>query len=101
MARDPNRIYKFCNQLANLWVTYCPDWRFCQLIHNVFYSQWGNDPFYLEEDEAMTKLENVLIGIQIKMKENFKRDNSEKMLISVKEYEDLIEYKNRYEGLKK
>ena len=45
MVRYPNRIYKFCNQLANLWVTYCPDWRFCQLIHNVFYSQCGNDPF--------------------------------------------------------
>lgn len=33
--RDPNRIYKFCNELANIWVTKCPDWRFGQLMMNV------------------------------------------------------------------
>ena len=30
--RDPNRIYKFCNELAAVWATNAPDLRFEQFI---------------------------------------------------------------------
>lgn len=53
--RDPNRIYKFCNELANIWVTECPDWRFGQLMSNVLgkMQSEGRDPFFPEEDEMI------------------------------------------------
>ena len=47
--RDPKRIRKFCNQLADIWESRCPDWRFGQLIMNVL----TEDPFYIEDDEMM------------------------------------------------
>lgn len=53
--RDPKRIREFCNELADIWETQCPDWRFGQLIANVF---GGGDPFYLEEDASMATLRN-------------------------------------------
>ena len=48
--RDPKRIKSFCNWLANEWEDSCPDWRFGQLIINVF-STLQIDPFFIEEDE--------------------------------------------------
>lgn len=53
--RDPNRIYKFCNQLAEIWVTKCPDWRFGQLVLNVLQSNEVDKhiPFYIEDNEMM------------------------------------------------
>ena len=53
--RDPNRIYKFCNELAAVWATNAPDLRFEQFIavvHGAIAAD-GKDPFYLEEDEIM------------------------------------------------
>ena len=52
--RDPKRIRKFCNQLATIWETQCPDWRFGQLIVNICRDQ-GNDPFYTEDDEMLER----------------------------------------------
>lgn len=53
--RDPKRIRKFLNQLADIWETYFPDLRFGQLIH-VFFA-WmntaGKEPFYIEDDEFL------------------------------------------------
>lgn len=60
--RDPKRIREFCAQLAEIWETQCPDWRFGQLISNVF----SGDPFYLEEDAAMKMIRDY-----------FKLDNKE------------------------
>jgi hypothetical protein len=54
--RDPKRIYDFCNKLAAIWATECPDWRFGQLICNVF-SATTNDPFFFEEDEMIELFE--------------------------------------------
>ena len=51
--RDPKRIDKFCNQLADIWKK-VPDWRFGQLMYN-FICETG-DPFYWEEDECLEKL---------------------------------------------
>ena len=54
--RDPNRIYKFCNELATIW-SEVPDWRFGQLICNVF-GEFERDPFFYEEDEMMKLFED-------------------------------------------
>ena len=53
--RNPNRIYKFCNELATIWHDNCPDWRFGQLMSNVLCSMAaeGRDPFFPEEDEMI------------------------------------------------
>lgn len=53
--RDPNRIRKFCEELASIWEIKCPDWRFGQLIVNIF---GDRDPFYMEDDAAMQKIRN-------------------------------------------
>ena len=50
--RDPKRIDDFCNALATLWKTECPDWRFGQLVCNVF-GTFKFDPWWLEEDEML------------------------------------------------
>ena len=47
--RDPKRIRKFCNELADIWEEKCPDWRFGQLLVNVI----DRDPWFLEEDDMM------------------------------------------------
>jgi hypothetical protein len=53
--RDPKRIRKFCNELADVWETYASDWRFGQLMMNVLgeMQSGGRDPFFPEEDEMM------------------------------------------------
>lgn len=53
--RDINRIRRFCNELATIWETQCPDWRFSQLVLNVMESGEMKNaiPFYVEDDEMM------------------------------------------------
>lgn len=53
--RDPKRIRKFCNQLADIWESQCPDWRFGQLVNNVMSSGELAKlvSFYIEDDEMM------------------------------------------------
>lgn len=50
--RDISRIDKFCKELADIWKTNCPDWRFGQFIVNVF-GTFDKDPFFPEEDEMI------------------------------------------------
>lgn len=58
--RDPKRIRKFCNRLATAWEMH-PDWRFGQLMSNVFayIQEDGKDPFFLEEEEMIRYIERV------------------------------------------
>lgn len=51
--RDPKRIKKFCDELAEIWESQCPDWRFAQLMCNVL-SSVGYDPFYFEDNKMMS-----------------------------------------------
>lgn len=53
--RNVNRIYEFCNQLATVWATKCPDWRFGQMMSNVLgkMQSEGRDIFFPEEKEMM------------------------------------------------
>lgn len=50
--RDTKRIKKFCDELAEIWESQCPDWRFGQLVVNVVGSM-PRDPFFVEEEEMM------------------------------------------------
>lgn len=52
--RDVKRIKKFCDELALVWENNCPDWRFGQMICNVFGEMAMEcDPFFPEEDEMI------------------------------------------------
>lgn len=53
--RDINRIDKFCQRLAKVWKK-VPDWRFGQLITNVF-GTLENDAFFPEDDEMIETFE--------------------------------------------
>lgn len=55
--RNPDRIDVFCNKLAEIWKTKCPDWRFGQLTMNV-YGSMDVDPFFPEENEMIQIIEN-------------------------------------------
>lgn len=50
--RDKKRIKPFMEELARIWETKCPDWRFGQLMSNVLNSL-PRDPFFYEEDEML------------------------------------------------
>ena len=52
--RDVNRIQPFCKRVGEIWAKNCPDWRFGQLIVNVF---GGTDPFFLSEEDFIKALE--------------------------------------------
>lgn len=51
--RDPNRLYSFYDELRKLHMTYAPDWRFGQMIMNIFCTR---DIFYMEEDEVLEEV---------------------------------------------
>lgn len=57
-TRDPRRIDEFCRMIAYYWHM-VPDWRFGQLISNVF-GQYaldtGRDIFFPEDDELLDYL---------------------------------------------
>ena len=58
--RDIKRIRKFCNELAGIWEENVPQWRFGQLICNVFgqMAADGRDPFFPEENEMIDYFKN-------------------------------------------
>ena len=53
MARNPNRLYNFYGELTRIHMTYVPDWRFGQMMVNIFGTQ---DIFYLEEDDVLKRV---------------------------------------------
>ena len=57
--RDPNRLYSFYDELRKLHMTYEPDWRFSQMIMNVF---GQTDIFYIEEDEVLKRIKEYFEG---------------------------------------
>lgn len=56
--RDPKRIKKFLDRLGSLWEL-VPDWRFGQLVNNL-QNYLDDDLFYLEEDQFLLKLWEML-----------------------------------------
>lgn len=55
--RNPERIDKFCSELAEVWKSEACDLRFIQLVKCVC-SKIPKDPFYVEEDEMMEYIKN-------------------------------------------
>ncbi len=55
--RNKERIDEFCNKLAELWKENAQDWRFGQLIVNVF-GTLKRDPWFYEEEEMMKVFED-------------------------------------------
>lgn len=48
--RDPKRIHKYCNEIEKAWTRF-PDWRFGQLIANIFGEELkGRDLFFVEDN---------------------------------------------------
>ena len=60
--RNIDRIYPFCYRLAELWMRYCPDWRFTQLIDNI-QSYYQSDLFYVEDADLMEKIEKCFVNV--------------------------------------
>ena len=58
--RDPKRIDPFCEKLAEVWKRF-PDWRFGQLICNV-YGEYGDDPFFIEDEESIKIFEKYTVN---------------------------------------
>lgn len=50
--RSPERIDKFCNELASIWKENACDWRFGQFIINIF-GTFSTDPWFYEEDQMI------------------------------------------------
>ena len=59
--RNKNRIKPFCDTLAKIWEKDCPDWRFGQLICNVF-GTLNEDPFFPEEDKMIKIFKDFFNG---------------------------------------
>ena len=59
--RDINRIDSFCNKIKEYWKR-VSDWRFGQLISNVYSSGYIRNPFYMEEEETLELFENFFKG---------------------------------------
>ena len=59
LMRDPDRIEPFLNEVGKMWKEKVPDWRFGQLIYNMFSE--CPDPFFLEEDRFLLKLKDFLV----------------------------------------
>jgi len=60
--RDPNRIKPFCDDFATLWSRY-PDLRCGQIFSNIaryIQLEYQKDIFYIEDDELMVILANML-----------------------------------------
>lgn len=55
---DPKRIHKFCNLLADLWLSECPDMRFGQLM--VYVMSKCDDIFYVEDDVLAERLKDII-----------------------------------------
>lgn len=55
--RNPDRIDPFLQKLGAIWKKNAPDWRFGQLVENVF-SESKYMTFYMEENRMLTEFNN-------------------------------------------
>lgn len=59
--RDPKRIRKFCNQIADIWESSCPDFRFGQLVENICSSGGIQELFYVEDEEFLECAQKAIL----------------------------------------
>lgn len=65
--RDPNRLYKFYENLRDMHMTYLPDWRFGQFIYNFenwYLHSYQNDIFFIEDDKMLELFKEYLNDIR-------------------------------------
>lgn len=58
--RNPNRIPKYMDRLEAIWKK-VPDYRLGQFMSNmmsIYYSETHRDPFFPEDEDFMTVIEN-------------------------------------------
>jgi hypothetical protein len=79
--RDPKRIKPFMEKIADIWEENCPDWRFGQLISNVFDNNIM--VFFEEEDQILKRFENYFK----------KEDTDDYPLESIKDIKRIIIHK--------
>jgi hypothetical protein len=56
--RDPKRIPKIIKRLEKLWKAN-PELRLGQMVGNAFSYPAHNDPYYVEDEEFITKIEKI------------------------------------------
>ena len=61
--RDPNRLKTFYEQLEYIHRVNFPDWRFSQFLSN-FVSWYGNDIYYIEENELLGLLNLYVVEMR-------------------------------------
>ena len=57
--RDEGRIIPLVMKVGRLWQYHCPDLRFMQLMSD-FALWYGEDPFYMEDDEFLTQFQKFM-----------------------------------------
>ena len=86
--RDPNRIDKFCNELAAIWKSNAPDWRFGQLMSN--FQRWcavKKIDIFFPEDNEILELFKEFLGVDDTGNE--KKTWDEMMFCSPLDFKDL------------
>ena len=61
--RDPNRLYKFYENLRDIHMTHFSDWRFGQFMLNFmewYYNKYKRDVFYIEDDKILNYIEEFI-----------------------------------------
>jgi hypothetical protein len=69
MPRDPQRIPKILEALKEYWTKY-PDLRLGQIVVNLTRSDTspsGHDPFYVEDEELLAKLNKLNAADKVKI----------------------------------
>lgn len=59
--RNPKRIDDFCEKLKEYWHK-VPDWRFGQLINNIYRTYHLGDGFYVEDDKLLEFMADFFDG---------------------------------------
>lgn len=67
--RDPNRLYKFYENLRDMHMTHFPDWRFGQFMLNFiewYYNKYKRDIFYIEDDKMVKIIKEYVNDMEVK-----------------------------------
>lgn len=66
--RNPNRLYKFYENLRDIHMTHFSDWRFGQFMINFmdwYYNRYGRDIFYIEDDKMSIIFDEFVISMGV------------------------------------
>ena len=69
LPRITSRMKKLTNKLRRLW-SYCPDYRFCQLIVNI---GMKDDIFYLEDYEFERRVNKLIKDYSLRRRRRYRK----------------------------